>query len=305
MTENKNNKRALLVSVLSLMLCAALLVGFTFAWFTDSVNNNNRIVSGNLDIELLGKIDGEYTDLPGGSLFNEDMKWEPGQVYYWDLKIQNLGTLAAKFSVNISDWDGNLVLEANEDGTYSATERMLCDVIRVAAYDGTFDELVAAVNEEAGTSYTTEDREVVKKAVELDLMYHDVLIDTDPDNGALLDGTLEAGEETAFTLIAYWAFEDDDFFDEGLNDNNYNIINGLAASNFTYSDVEDFLDEDYDAFMSKEFTADDIDEDGLYMTFDIVVFATQTSSEMDGFGNDYDEDIEFTSSILPPEIGQY
>ena len=35
MTKSKNTKRALLASVLSLMLCAAMLVGSTFAWFTD------------------------------------------------------------------------------------------------------------------------------------------------------------------------------------------------------------------------------------------------------------------------------
>lgn len=36
MTNSKNTKRALLASVLSVVLCFAMLVGSTFAWFTDS-----------------------------------------------------------------------------------------------------------------------------------------------------------------------------------------------------------------------------------------------------------------------------
>lgn len=44
MTSSKNTKRALLVSALSIALCCAMLIGSTFAWFTDSVTNTgNRI----------------------------------------------------------------------------------------------------------------------------------------------------------------------------------------------------------------------------------------------------------------------
>ena len=49
MTSSKNTKRALLASVLSVALCCAMLIGSTFAWFTDSVTNTgNRIQAGNL-----------------------------------------------------------------------------------------------------------------------------------------------------------------------------------------------------------------------------------------------------------------
>ena len=53
MTNAKNTKRALWMSILSLLLCFTMLLGTTFAWFTDSVTSaNNVIQSGNLDIEL-------------------------------------------------------------------------------------------------------------------------------------------------------------------------------------------------------------------------------------------------------------
>ena len=53
MTNSKTTRRALVLSVLSLLLCCSMLVGTTFAWFTDSVTSGkNKIVAGNLDIEL-------------------------------------------------------------------------------------------------------------------------------------------------------------------------------------------------------------------------------------------------------------
>ncbi len=53
MTQIKHTKRALLTSVLAMLVCVALLIGSTFAWFTDNVTSGiNRIVAGNLDVEL-------------------------------------------------------------------------------------------------------------------------------------------------------------------------------------------------------------------------------------------------------------
>lgn len=61
-TKSKNTKRALLASVLSLILCVTMLIGSTFAWFTDSVTSGkNKIVAGNLDVELYAKSGEDYT----------------------------------------------------------------------------------------------------------------------------------------------------------------------------------------------------------------------------------------------------
>lgn len=103
MKKSKYTKRALLASVLALMLCAAMLVGSTFAWFTDSVTSGkNQIVAGNLDVEL------EYQDaggnwLPVGTETNlfraaDTTKWEPGHTEYVQLRIRNAGSLALKYS---------------------------------------------------------------------------------------------------------------------------------------------------------------------------------------------------------------
>ena len=81
----KATKRALLTSVMALVMCVVMLVGTTFAWFTDTASTAvNKIQAGNLDIKLLAE-DG-VTSLEGATLKwqkadgaeNEDILWEPG-----------------------------------------------------------------------------------------------------------------------------------------------------------------------------------------------------------------------------------
>ena len=105
--KKNQTRRALLLSDLSLLLCVSMLVGSTFAWFTDSVvSANNIIKSGNLDIEVQYTLDGTtWNDLNGAEdLFQKDL-WEPGHVEVVALKIENKGSLALKYtaSMNIVD----------------------------------------------------------------------------------------------------------------------------------------------------------------------------------------------------------
>ena len=93
-------KHALLMSVISLLLCVSMLVGTTFAWFTDEVtSSNNKIQSGTLqvDLELLGE-DGEFKSIKESKtpIFYYDL-WEPGYTDVKVLKIENEGTLALKW----------------------------------------------------------------------------------------------------------------------------------------------------------------------------------------------------------------
>ena len=98
MTKQKSTKKTLLTSVLSLVLCVAMLVGTTFAWFTDSVTSaNNKIQAGNLkiDLELLDKTSGKWNSIKKSNapIFDYD-KWEPGYTDVKVLKVENEGTLA-------------------------------------------------------------------------------------------------------------------------------------------------------------------------------------------------------------------
>lgn len=76
-----------------------MLIGSTYAWFTDSVTSlNNKIQSGTLkvDLELLEKDGWKSVKNDRNPIFNYN-KWEPGYTDVKVLKIENEGTLALKW----------------------------------------------------------------------------------------------------------------------------------------------------------------------------------------------------------------
>ena len=116
MTNSKSTKRALLSSVLALVLCFAMLVGTTFAWFTDSaVSSSNKIVAGTLDVDLLLWNGSEYVDISESNapIFGEaalaqnglNTLWEPGKTQVAYLAIKNSGSLDLNYKVNLAVTD--------------------------------------------------------------------------------------------------------------------------------------------------------------------------------------------------------
>ena len=103
--KGKSTKSALLMSFTSLLLCFAMLIGCTFAWFTDSVTSGvNKIQAGNLDIEVEYKnqASGGWNNLEGSqTVFSQD-RWEPGHTEFVTLKITNKGTLALKYQMMVT-----------------------------------------------------------------------------------------------------------------------------------------------------------------------------------------------------------
>ena len=111
MTQTKTSKRALLTSALSLLLCCTMLIGTTWAWFTDSVTSaGNKIQSGTLQVDLLvkgGNTDyTEYTSVKTDNkpIFNYDL-WEPGYTLVTNAKVVNNGTLALKYTLKFVSAD--------------------------------------------------------------------------------------------------------------------------------------------------------------------------------------------------------
>ena len=137
MNNKKATKRALLTSVMALVMCVVMLVGTTFAWFTDTASTAvNKIQAGNLDIKLLAE-DG-VTSLEGATLEwqkaegveGEDILWEPGCRYKLQpIIIKNAGTLALKYKIVISGIDGdaklNEAIEWTIDGVSLDEEKPL------------------------------------------------------------------------------------------------------------------------------------------------------------------------------------
>ena len=69
MNNKRATKRALLTSVMALVMCVVMLVGTTFAWFTDTASTGvNKIQAGNLDIELQMKEGNNWVPAEGKTL---------------------------------------------------------------------------------------------------------------------------------------------------------------------------------------------------------------------------------------------
>ena len=108
MTNKISTKRALLSSIMAMLLCLTMLVGTTFAWFTDSVTSGGNVIqSGTLDVARYwaeGNEDptavSKWKDASTGAIFNND-KWEPGYIEAKHIKIANEGTLALKYQMRI------------------------------------------------------------------------------------------------------------------------------------------------------------------------------------------------------------
>ena len=108
MAKKKSTKKALLASVLALTLSSSMLVGTTFAWFTDSVTSSNNIIqTGTLDVsleysdEVLTDVnDARWVDASQGTIFNYS-NWEPGYTAVKYVKIENEGSLDLKFTLSI------------------------------------------------------------------------------------------------------------------------------------------------------------------------------------------------------------
>ena len=134
MKRTQKTRRALVASVVSMAMCCALLLGTTFAWFTDSVTNTgNVITAGNLKIDAtaydLGA-GGRSVTIPGvnnGTAFSFednglDLKsdaaktnpiisetlWEPGKSDAKLLEIKNSGDLATNIRLDFDVTDDGL-----------------------------------------------------------------------------------------------------------------------------------------------------------------------------------------------------
>lgn len=122
--------------MLSMLLCVSMLVGSTFAWFTDTASTTvNSIRAGTLDVALYYKDgDGNWQDANDTTLgwvqaTDDDGTttvvitdglplWEPGCTFALpEMKIVNEGNLALKYKVLITGIKGDAKLNDVIDWT--------------------------------------------------------------------------------------------------------------------------------------------------------------------------------------------
>ena len=155
----KTTKKSFLMSILALLLCFTMLVGTTFAWFTDSVTSSgNKIRAGTLklDLEMLNKETGAYESIKTSKdhIFNYDL-WEPGYTDVKFLKVENEGSLSLKWkAMFVSDEEVSKLAEVIDvwvkpsvvELAYS-TERESISVENGWRNVGTLDQFINTLSE--------------------------------------------------------------------------------------------------------------------------------------------------------------
>jgi len=206
-------RNALFMSVLSLLLCVSMLVGTTFAWFTDEVTSGiNTIAAGNLDIEMYhtnGKVTDEkvasatdlFLDLNG-----EKILWEPGVVSYENIKIANVGSLALQYRLSLNIANENYL---NGHG--------LSEVLKVVLLEDTIPAGASRADVMALANAALADPDYTLDGALNQLVEQGKLYPAD---------SIPAGEASEITgaLVIFWAPNSNDI------DNLYNANNGQETS---------------------------------------------------------------------------
>ncbi len=109
MTSKKNTKKALISSILVILMCVTMLIGVTFAWFTDTASTGvNKIQAGNLDVDIIGENSNAHIETlnftkAAGAEEGEELLWEPGCRYLTEgFRITNKGNLALKWKAQVN-----------------------------------------------------------------------------------------------------------------------------------------------------------------------------------------------------------
>ena len=214
----KSTKKALLMSALSLLLCCSMLIGTTFAWFTDEVKSGNNIIAaGNLDIELYHSDSAVKNEkVNGGTKLFDDVSsqlWEPGAVAYEVLTVVNEGTLALKYNLAFHALNATVV-----------NGKSLANVLKIAVVDA--------------SKLTSREAAIAAGAGEWTAL-----------NSFDLPGVLEAEESETYGIVIYW--------EPSSNDNDFNMNNenqgkilsvelGVHLTATQKMSEEDSFGDDYD-----------------------------------------------------------
>ncbi len=177
MNNKRATKRALLTSVTALVMCVVMLVGTTFAWFTDTASTGvNKIQAGNLDVALEmntgtkespnwenaeGKTlnftkkvdvatDGSTTEITPAA----EILWEPGCRYQLpELRVVNNGNLALKYKIQITGIQGDAKLNEVIDWTINDAAINLTEQHLAAKAEGEAFTIKGVMQTTAGNEY--------------------------------------------------------------------------------------------------------------------------------------------------------
>ncbi len=192
MNQKHSTKKALATSLIALVLCFAMLIGTTYAWFTDSVTSaNNIIATGDLDVELYhadNGTNGVDKLVDENTVLFDDVDsdlWEPGAMAWERFTIKNAGSLALLYRFALNATNATVV-----DGVSFAS------MLKAAVVDESFE-------------YSRENVNKIPK---------DAWKSIDSLEPLASDNAFESGSTKTFGIVLYWQ--------PSSNDNLFNMNNG-------------------------------------------------------------------------------
>ena len=228
MTKSRSTKNALISSILVLALCFSMLLGTTFAWFTDSAASAGNIIqSGTLDVTMEWKdatVTGaqqSYKDATTGAIFNYD-KWEPGYVEAKNIKIGNAGTLALKYQINIvANGEVSELADVIDvyyaEGEYTLADSKMSELTRI----GSLTEVLAGMPETANGDLLESETDIVTIALKMC-----------EDAGNAYQGKSIGSDFSVQLFATQLSHEEDSFGDDYDSAAPYFLPAGIAAEDF-------------------------------------------------------------------------
>ena len=169
MNESTKTKKALRGSLFALFLCIVLLIGTTFAWFTDTASTGvNKIQAGRLDVSLemangtndnnetvwVSAEDQMLTFKTKDGRSADQILWEPGCTYELpQLRVVNNGNLALKYKIKINGIQGDEKLNEVIDWTINDKDINLTEQHLTAGQKGDAFTIKGHMQESAGNDY--------------------------------------------------------------------------------------------------------------------------------------------------------
>ena len=224
MTTKYSTKKALVSSIIVLVMCVSMLLGTTFAWFTDSVTSANNIIeSGNLDIELEYWNGTEWVDVAGKSDILTNTLWEPGVAEVAYLRVANTGSLALKYQLGIN------VLSETAGVNVAGEEFLLSDYIQFGIVEDVNGQTGAYANRDAAVADVTNAKKISAGYTKADSLAADsapvylalvVYMPTSVANEANHNGVNVPKIELGINVVAtQYTYEEDSFdnqYDAGV-----------------------------------------------------------------------------------------
>ena len=224
MIKSKSTKRSLIISALSMLICLTMLIGTTYAWFTDSVTSNNNIIqSGKLDVELYYQTTSHAADawdqVKADTQVFSSTFWEPGHLEVVKLKVANKGNLALKYKLGV-----NVVDETDSVNVFGDPFK-LSDYIRFGI-------------DETGNSYDSRD-----KAIEA-VSANSSKLNVSYNSGSI---ALAPGAEKIVTMVVYMPTSVGNEANHAPDAATPTIFLGLNLYATQVSSESDSFDNTYDA----------------------------------------------------------